>query len=1194
MLSAFLSDGVLMKCLRVLFSLLVLGVIPVLYGCGWGGNPQDFAVTATPASVPVQAGASGQTVTFKVQNLLYFNAPVAITLTPPDGIVCSVSPCTVTASSTSSQAITFRASAMTPVGSYSVLMRAVSGTISHDGSLTVTVLPAATSSPAPTPPVPAPDFTFSVNPAATTVTAGTATLPYSFQVTRSNGQTASITVTSSLPAGFSCSASPCGAVVSGSASGNAFTLTPALTVAPGTYTATFTGTDGVNTHVVGASVTVAAAPNQAPPVTPAPVATAPPVAPSGCRTTAYVGDAPHSPDGMRFAYTGAASLSPQHFEGLSHLVYDSMHNVVFESNASLNEVDVISPNDMTLIQRIPVPEPTGMDLSPDGKTLYVASLSPYFYSIDTSLFCVAGRAGVMADLRGNLTMNTSEELLVPLEVAALSDGSVAVLLIVHGSGAGAVALWTPQGSRTLATNVYGGMVRSGDRKHLFIWGNGTSGSLARYDASTGTIVATPAKPYFFPEVYAVNQDGSRLLGLTDCCALSLMDFNLNVLASANVRFPSVLAGPDFSRFYVHPQDAPPSQLNVLDGSTLALLGSIPAPTQDGPGDWVPSSFDGSGRILIAVDSGMDSVPVVPPVPGLAGPDIDQGLIPAIPFPSLATSLNGAGLTASPLVTFNGSPATNVQYVNVNVINLTAPSLDTDCVDVEAMFPNGSAAMQPWGYCYRPRILYLSGDAGPSAGGGKLTLYGIGVSDTRVGAAATRVLIGGVDATAATVQGGGSSASALETTQLTVTAPPGHAGTADIEVIAPGGGSTLLPHAYTYADTAVTALSSSVSPVEMIFDKSRQRVLISDKANGQVLVYDAVGKQMRNSIAVGTSPRGIGLTPDGSQLLVLTAGDRKISVYDADSYALVQQASVPALELIASLSEPLGDPQWVLPLVNDKALVLAQPGMGTGYWSGLTLGETFVYDLQTNQMALQAALSTNQQPLNGTVTPDGTFAVLGNDSYDAVTGTAKPIALDAYTSVALTPDGSRYLAGTGPVVDRSGVPQNFLSTYDLLTGINATIQPVGAGQVSGGNSLFYQPANNGIRVWDVQHGTLVQNVALPGSAGLYNMPDQKLLAVDPAGGRAWTVNANGLIDVQFAQDPLSIGGATVIGGQVSVQGSGFTSTMQVSIDGHPVTATATGTTAFTVPLPALATGNHAIQITDGGNRAYTLDLAFATP
>ncbi len=1185
-----------MRCVSVLAFVAVLGVCLAMQGCGWGGNPQDFALHVTPGSMSVQAGTSGPPLSFAVERILYFDGVVTATVTPPPGIACSLSPCVVQTAAAAANAITLSAAATLPVGNYTVPVHAVSGALSHDSSLTLTVLaPAATSGPVPSPPlppVPAPDFTLGITPVSAAVLAGNPTPPYSFTVTRSNGQTAPVTVTSSLPAGFTCSASPCGALVSGAASGNAFTLTPSSTVAAGTYTATFTGTDGVNTHVVSASVTVAAAPNQAPPVTPAPVAVAPPVVPSGCRTTPYVGDAPHAPDGMRFAYTGAASFTPEGFTELSHLVYDSMHNVVFQSNASLNEVDVISPNDMALIARIPVPEPAGIDLSPDGRTLYVASLSPYFYSIDTSLFCVTGRAGIMADLRGNLTMNTSEELLVPLEVASLSDGSVAVRLIVHGSGAGAVALWTPQGSRTLATNVYGGMVRSGDRKHLFIWGNGTSGSLARYDVSTGTAAAIAANPYSFPEVYAVNQDGSRILGLSDCCALSLMDGNLNVLASANVRFPSVLAAPDFSRFYVQPQDAPASQLDVRDGSTLALLGSIPAAPQDGPGKWLPSGFDGSGRILITVDYGMDSVPVVPPVPGLAAPNIDQGLVPATPFPSLATSLNGAGLTASPLVTFNGAPATDVQFVNVNVINLTAPSLNTDCVDVEAMFPNGSAAMQPLGYCYRPRVLYLSGDAGPSAGGGKLTLYGVGVGDTRVGAAATRVRIGGVDATAASVQGGGSSASAVETTQLTVTAPPGHAGTADIEVIAPGGGSTLLPHAYTYVDTTTTALSSSVSPVQMIFDRARQRILISDKANNQVLVYDAAGKQMRNAIPVGASPRGIGLTPDESHLLVLTASDQKISVYNADSYALVQQASVPAVAYAnTTYPDPLGDPQWVLPLVSGKALLLVQFTLANGSY---TSSQAFLYDMQTNQIAANPVLSTGQQPLNGTVTPDGTFAVLGNDSYDAVTGTAKPIALDAYTSVALTPDGSRYLAGTGPIVDRTGVQQNYLSAYDLLTGINAPIYPVGPGQVSGGGSLYYQPTNNGIRIWDVQHGTLVQNVALPGSEGLYNMPLQKLLAVDPQGGRAWTINANGLIDVQFAQDLLSIGTATANGGQVTVQGSGFTSTMQVTIDGHPVAATAAGTTSFTAALPPLASGNHAIQVTDGAGRACTLDLAFSTP
>src|SRR5581483_8314739 len=100
-------------------------------------------------------------------------------------------------------------------------------------------------------------------------------------------------------------------------------------------------------------------------------------------------------------------------------VYDSLHDVVYVSNPQWNRIDVISPSTHKVVNSIPAPSPTGMDLSLDGKHLIVTSNMQQIVSIDTASLQVVQRTNVPPIVQGgasyaipDLIANTSSGLVL--------------------------------------------------------------------------------------------------------------------------------------------------------------------------------------------------------------------------------------------------------------------------------------------------------------------------------------------------------------------------------------------------------------------------------------------------------------------------------------------------------------------------------------------------------------------------------------------------------------------------------------------------------------------------------------------------------------------------------------------------------------------------------------------------------------
>ena len=68
--------------------------------------------------------------------------------------------------------------------------------------------------------------------------------------------------------------------------------------------------------------------------------------------------------------------------------YDTQRQLLFTTNILLNEVDVIHASDLTLQQRISIPQPVGIDQMADGNTLVIGTRTQGIYTVDESTYAV--------------------------------------------------------------------------------------------------------------------------------------------------------------------------------------------------------------------------------------------------------------------------------------------------------------------------------------------------------------------------------------------------------------------------------------------------------------------------------------------------------------------------------------------------------------------------------------------------------------------------------------------------------------------------------------------------------------------------------------------------------------------------------------------------------------------------------------
>lgn len=99
--------------------------------------------------------------------------------------------------------------------------------------------------------------------------------------------------------------------------------------------------------------------------------------------------------------------------------YDETRKLLFATNLGLNEVDVLSGNDLSVQARIPIGQPFGIDQMRDGNTLVVGTYTQGFYTINENTLAVTHY------LAPNLTQLSSTMVL--LTPVAMANGKVLFL-----------------------------------------------------------------------------------------------------------------------------------------------------------------------------------------------------------------------------------------------------------------------------------------------------------------------------------------------------------------------------------------------------------------------------------------------------------------------------------------------------------------------------------------------------------------------------------------------------------------------------------------------------------------------------------------------------------------------------------------------------------------------------------------------
>jgi hypothetical protein len=528
-------------------------------------------------------------------------------------------------------------------------------------------------------------------------------------------------------------------------------------------------------------------------------------------------------------------------------IYDAAHQVVYASNPSFNRVDVISTVTHQIVKSIPAPNPTGMDLSLDGKHLLVGSNVQQIVSIDTNSLQITQRNSVTP-----VTPIAGGTYSIPDLLANTSNGTVLVGMTLNSSPpAYYLVQWNPSTGKFTALSAPGvtawinQLVRTGDGQKVLVVDYGSDVNMAVYDAPSNTFSASGQSP--LGQVLGVAASPTaHQFAIVAAGGLAFVDDSLKTLATPQLGgvFWGMTYSPDGSKLYVATTlsytGCQPNYPVLLTYDTVAfqLVGVAPAFTansQDSCDPYVqasPLTADSTGLVYssyshgIVVDDAANyqpvlTLPVAPPIPPLNWGD------EAALNTTLATSLVSIVYDVLPDVWFSDVRGTNIQFSSSEVSVTAPPSSTVSLINVKAVLPDGWFTLIPQAFSYGSKILFLGGNAGSTEGGASLALFGYGL---RGHDNSPSVTIGGHSATVTDVgtyrlfnDSGATISYPFPIDEVMVTVPPGPPGPADLTITTAVGTATI-PKGFTYLP--VSDYSSADTFTYLLYDPHRHWVYLS--------------------------------------------------------------------------------------------------------------------------------------------------------------------------------------------------------------------------------------------------------------------------------------------------------------------------------------------------------------------------------
>ncbi len=209
-----------------------------------GTAAPDFSISASPTSLSVNQGSSGNTaLTTTVSG--GFNSALSLSASGlPSGVTTSFNPTSIAAPGSGSSTLTFTASSTAATGTTNITVTASGGGVTHTVTVPLTINAVTT-----------PDFTLGVSPASLSLAQGSSGSTTLTTTLKGNFNSALSLSATGLPSGVTASFNPTSIAAPGSGS-STLTFTASSTAATGTANVTVTASGGGVTHTATVPVTV--------------------------------------------------------------------------------------------------------------------------------------------------------------------------------------------------------------------------------------------------------------------------------------------------------------------------------------------------------------------------------------------------------------------------------------------------------------------------------------------------------------------------------------------------------------------------------------------------------------------------------------------------------------------------------------------------------------------------------------------------------------------------------------------------------------------------------------------------------------------------------------------------------------------------------------------------------------------------
>lgn len=997
------------------------------------------------------------------------------------------------------------------------------------------------------PPPTMPDFTLALSTTSVSISEGTSTT-VSLTATAVNGFSSQVSIQiSGAPAGVTVSPAP-NSLTPGTP--QTFTLAASIGVSATTGEITFTGTASSLSHTANLNVSTTLPQN--------PVFTS-------TRT--------------KYIRTDAVT---EYFTWLNThwVVYHAATSRFFVTDPLSNQVFVLDSVTQSQIGRIAVPGAFSIDDTPDHSTLYVGTLLGDVYTIDPVAMAVTRR--FISTQIGPYGFPAQSALV-------LSDGRVALLGMQGGipsvDGSTSIAIWNPTDN---AITIYGGLggpggisvpsqplcpmgniggfSRTGDRASVLVGSVDSDGTLCEINLQSGQLLALSLGGFGMESLFP-SPDGKYIVVRGGSGPLFIDAHTLNQAFS--IALPSSISPTSASSFAFSPDsntlyymtDSAVYVFNIALQQLVGWLPNIYVLSTSGGLDVGPAAspnygaMDNTGLLFGPAEEGVGFLDTTQ-LRTAAGTTFTNAYLNPATGPAsggtITTWSAPAVVNAESIVFFGKNPASSISNSGGNV-TVTTPPGPSGPADVYVFTPDGGMQLIPEAFSYGPTILEVSANYATADGGGQGVIYGYGFAPTTATSipAGLSVFVGGKTATILGINPNTynllSPPFLLQSIYYTI--PPGTAGTSADVSVTTSAGTAIAAAAMTYLPALKSYPLTGSSLVQGVYDPLRDQYYFTD--TNKVRVFSLKQGAWLSPISMPAPPAGVSqrlwglaLSPDASKLVIADSQAQAVYLLDPSSPSSVQTFPIR--------SSQAGTGILILPAgvaVSNSGLVSLTVDVqgGTGYHNFFLL-DTNIGSL-TDLGIDGPGLGSSDLYLKTAMSADGTRAYFNDDGYVFSVDTSTRILANATVDLnccygdydlSLAPnqtqlEASAYLYDTN-MNAASPLALNDREIQDASYVYGSKFSPDGG--------LLFQPAVQGLDIYDGRLGTLRARLALPVplSANYDSLvadgQDNVLILISGSSG-----NGIAILDLSSVQEPAPLPYATALSrSREAVSGTARTSSM----------------------------------------------------